>query len=240
MIKKEDIRIMFEDNHILVAVKPQNVPSQEDATKAPDTLTLLKEYLKEKYFKTGNVFLGLVHRLDRPTGGVMVFAKTSKAAARLSESIRGGEFDKTYFAVTDGVPKEKRGRLTHYLLKNEETNTVKIVPAGTDGAKKAELTYRLLDATADKTLSLIGINLLTGRGHQARVQIASLGTPIFADHRYGKPRPGLSLALWAAVLKFPHPVSGKMMVFMAYPPEPEPPWNRFDLSKFLTINKDIN
>ncbi|MDR2091049.1 MAG: RluA family pseudouridine synthase [Clostridiales bacterium] len=239
MIKKEDIQIMFEDNHLLVAVKPQNVPSQEDATKDPDMLNLLKEYLKEKYSKEGNAYLGLVHRLDRPTGGVMVFAKTSKAAARLSESMKEGDFEKTYFAVVDGIPKEKNGRLTHYLLKNEESNTVKIVPQSTDGAKKAELIYKVLEPSKDKSLSLLSINLLTGRGHQARVQTKAMGTPIFADHRYGNAKPGMNLALWAAVLKFPHPISGKTMVFLAYPPENDAPWNNFDLSKFLTINREL-
>ncbi|MDR3263976.1 MAG: RluA family pseudouridine synthase [Clostridiales bacterium] len=238
-IKKEDIQIMFEDNHLLVAVKPQNVPSQEDETKDPDMLTLLKEYLKEKYLKEGNAFLGLVHRLDRPTGGVMVFAKTSKAAARLSESIKDGDFEKTYFAVVDGVPREKNARLTHYLLKNEEQNVVRIVPQATAGAKKAELNYKVLETLHERTLSLLNINLLTGRGHQARVQTSAIGTPIYGDHRYGKARPGSNLALWAAVLKFPHPVTGKTMVFIAYPPENEVPWNKFDISKYLNINKEI-
>ncbi|MDR1906197.1 MAG: RluA family pseudouridine synthase [Clostridiales bacterium] len=238
-INKEDIRIVFEDNHLLVAVKPQNVPSQEDESKDPDMLTLLKEYLKEKYLKEGNVFLGLVHRLDRPTGGVMVFAKTSKAAARLSESIREGEFEKTYLAVVDGVPKEKSAKLTHFLQKNEEQNVVRTVPESTVGAKKAELIYKLLETSQDKSLSLLSINLLTGRGHQARVQTATIGTPIFGDHRYGKARPGHNLALWAAVLKFSHPVTKKNMVFIVYPPEESVPWRLFDLSRYLGINKDI-
>jgi 23S rRNA pseudouridine1911/1915/1917 synthase len=230
---------MYEDNHLLVAVKPQNVPSQEDESKDPDMLTLLKEYIKEKYAKEGNVFLGLVHRLDRPTGGVMVFARTSKAAARLSESIREGEFEKTYLAVLDGVPKEKTAKLTHYLVKNQEQNMVRIAPLSTVGAKKAELIYKILEVAKDKSASLVSINLLTGRGHQARVQTAAIGAPIFGDHRYGKGAPGVNLALWAAVLKFPHPVTGKTMVFIAYPPEDEIPWSGFDAGKYLGINKNL-
>jgi 23S rRNA pseudouridine1911/1915/1917 synthase len=230
-----DLQIMFEDNHLLVAVKPQNIPSQEDQSKDPDMLTLLKAYIKEKYAKEGDVYLGLVHRLDRPTGGVMVFARTSKAAARLSESIREGEFEKTYFAVVDGVPREKSATLTHYLLKNEAQNTVRVVSQYLSGAKRAELKYKVLESAYDKSLSLLSIDLVTGRGHQARVQTAEIGTPIFGDHRYGKGRPGLNLALWAAVVKFPHPISGKTMVFIAYPPEDEKPWSHFDAGKFLNI-----
>ncbi|MDR3292915.1 MAG: RNA pseudouridine synthase, partial [Clostridiales bacterium] len=165
IIKKEDIQIMYEDNHVLVVVKPQGVPSQEDESKDPDMVNLLKEYLVEKYEKPGGAYLGLVHRLDRPTGGVMVFAKTSKAAARLQESMKEGEFEKTYFAVTEGVPREKSDRLVHYLLKNEEQNLIRVVPLTTTGAKKAELTYKTLATTGDKTLALLSINLHTGRGH---------------------------------------------------------------------------
>ena len=140
----EDINIVYEDNHLLAAVKPAGVPAQADESGDTDMLTLLKEYLKVKYAKPGEAYLGLVHRLDRPTGGVMVFAKTSKAAARLTQSMKDGEFEKTYLCVTCGVPKDKSGELVHYLKKNERTNTVAIVPMLTQGAKRAELHYDVL------------------------------------------------------------------------------------------------
>ena len=129
-----DFDILHEDNHILVAVKPQNLPTQADSSGDADFLSLLKDYLKQKYDKPGNVFLGLVHRLDRPTGGVMVFAKTSKAAERLCQAIREGDFEKEYLAVTVGCPKEPKAQLTHYLKKNPLTNVVSVVPSATEGA----------------------------------------------------------------------------------------------------------
>ncbi|MBR2984642.1 MAG: RNA pseudouridine synthase, partial [Clostridia bacterium] len=123
----KDINIIYEDNHLLVVVKPQNIPSQEDSSGDKDMLTLLKEYLVESKNKPGNAFLGLVHRLDRPTGGVMVFAKTSKAAARLTESIQNGSFEKKYLAVVLGEIKQKQGRLDNYLMKYPKLNVVKVV-----------------------------------------------------------------------------------------------------------------
>ena len=156
----EDINIVYEDNHLLVAVKPVGVPAQADESGAADMLTLLKDYLKVTYNKPGEAYLGLVHRLDRPTGGVMVFAKTSKAAARLTQSMKDGLFEKTYLCVTCGVPKERSGDLTHYLKKNERTNNVSIVPMLTQGAKKAELHYDVLD---DKQgFALVKVRLSTG------------------------------------------------------------------------------
>ena len=177
------IPILYEDNHIIVVVKPRNIPSQEDKTGDLDMLSILKEYLKLKYAKPGNVYLGLVHRLDRPTGGAMVFAKTDKAAARLSEQIRAGEVQKKYFAVTVGSSKDKQGRLSHYLVKDERNNMVKAHPAAVTDGKLAILDYKVLDAA--EGLSLIDVDLITGRSHQARVQLATLGTPIYGDHRYG-------------------------------------------------------
>ena len=141
----EELIILHEDNHIIVALKPQNVPSCEDESKDKDMLTLLKEYIKEKYDKPGNVYLGLVHRLDRPTGGVMVFAKSSKAAARLSEQLKDGDFEKRYYAVLCGTPKEEKATLTHYMKKNAINNMVYICPATVSGAKFAELEYNLVE-----------------------------------------------------------------------------------------------
>lgn len=231
----KNIRIVYEDNHILVVVKPQNIPSQEDETRDPDMLTLLKEYIKEKYDKEGDVFLGLVHRLDRPTGGVMVFARTSKAAERLSESLKSGDFEKKYMAVVKGVPREKQDRLIHYLIKNENKNIVQVAPMPSSGAKLAELDYKVLAEKQD--VSLVMIRLLTGRSHQARVQLATIGTPIVGDGKYGKiDKVKCNLALWAVELKFTHPTLKEKMTFRVYPPEEDYPWRLFDLDIYLKIN----
>lgn len=222
------MEIIFEDNHILVAAKPQNVPSQQDESNDKDMLTMCKEYIKESKNKPGNVYVGLVHRLDRPTGGVMIFAKTSKAAARLSESIKSGEFDKKYFAILVGTPKEKQGTLTHYLLKDEKANTVSIVPMATEGAKKAVLDYKIVESLGN--FSLAQIKLHTGRAHQIRVQMNSLGTPVFGDTRYGgeKMPKGYKLALWAYELRLKHPITKDTMVFRCYPPIDTKPWSLFE------------
>lgn len=233
----KDLDIVYEDNHIIVVIKPFNIPSQADATGDPDMLTLIKQYLIDKYNKSGDAFVGLVHRLDRPTGGVMVFAKTSKAASRLSAAIREGEFDKKYLAVVCGFPVQKSGKLEHYLKKDSRNNTVVIAPFSEEGAKRAELDYKVLDNV--QGFSLVSINLITGRSHQARVQMASLGTPIFGDLKYGADTrsKGYNLALWATEIKFTHPTTKEKMVFRAFPPEDKSPWKAFDLGKFLNINK---
>ena len=179
----QGVKIIYEDNHILVAVKPQNMPSQEDESKDPDILSILKNYLKETYDKPGDAYLGLVHRLDRVTGGVMVFAKTSKAAARLSEAIREGEFEKTYLAVVYDTPKEKQAVLVNHLKKDPKSNTVRVVPEVTEGAKYAELTYKVFESIGK--LSLVGVKLATGRSHQIRVQMAAIGHPVLGDDKYG-------------------------------------------------------
>lgn len=231
-----DIPILFEDNHIIVVCKPFNVPAQADSSGDEDMLTMLKKYLKEKYNKEGNAFLGLVHRLDRPTGGVMVFAKTSKAASRLSEGLRTGDFEKRYLAVTVGAPQEDSGVLVHYLKKNAVTNTVYVVPPATEEAKRAELSYRVLERGG--RISLLDVGLMTGRGHQIRVQLAHIKCPIFGDVRYGGDiARGYNLALFAYRLEFSHPVSKDRMVFIAYPPGDAEPWKRFDIERHLLIIK---
>jgi 23S rRNA pseudouridine1911/1915/1917 synthase len=220
------MEVIYEDNHIFVVVKPQNVPVMPDITKDKDMVSLCKEYIKHTAQKPGNVYLGLLHRLDRPTGGVMVFAKTSKAASRISEAIREGEVEKYYLAVLVGSPKEKHGRLTHYLLKDTKANAVKIVPIATEGAKKAMLEYWIMGEY--NKISLAKIKLITGRPHQIRVQMSSLNTPILGDVKYGgnmMPR-GINLALWASELKFYHPVTKVKMSFRCYPPEGKP-WEHF-------------
>ena len=232
----EDLIILYEDNHIIVVLKPQNVPSCEDESKDKDMLTMIKEYIKVTYNKPGNVYLGLVHRLDRPTGGVMVFAKSSKAAARLSEQMKEGDFEKRYFAVTMGIPKEEKATLTHYLKKNAVNNMVYVCPPTVEGAKLAELDYNTVETLDD--LALIDVRLHTGRSHQIRVQFSYLGTPLFGDMRYGgeKAKKGY-LALWAYYLSFTHPVSKERLVFRVQPPKENTPWNLFNTEKSVTILK---
>ena len=232
----EDLIILHEDNHIIVVLKPQNIPSCEDESKDMDMLTMIKEYIRVKYNKTGNVYLGLVHRLDRPTGGVMVFAKSSKAASRLSEQLKSGDFEKRYFAVLMGVPKEEKATLTHYMKKNAINNMVYVCPPTVQGAKFAELEYNVLESAND--LSLVDVRLHTGRSHQIRVQMNAIGTPVYGDMRYGgeKAKKGY-LALWAYYLSFTHPVSKERMVFRVQPPKDNTPWNLFDTERSVTIIK---
>ena len=227
--------IIYEDNHIIVVVKPQNVPSQEDSSKDKDMLTMLKEFIKIRDNKPGNVYVGLVHRLDRPTGGVMVFAKTSKSASRLAEQMKECLFEKNYVAVLNGVAKEKKGHLTHYLKKNEVDNIVSIVPSLTTGAKRAELDYTILDEKDG--LSLAVVHLLTGRGHQIRVQMNAIKCPIYGDQKYGDENIKNNLALWAYNLQFDHPTTKEKMNFIVFPPEDDYPFNQFDLPRFLNLKQ---
>ena len=204
------MQILYEDNHIIVVIKECNIPVQEDNSKDLDMLTMIKQYIKEKYNKPGNVYLVLVHRLDRPVGGVMVFAKTSKAASRLSEQIRNKSIEKRYIALTHNHTKEHE-ILKDKLLKNEKTNTSKIDEKG----KYAILEYNLIEYR--NNMSLIDINLLTGRHHQIRVQLSHHGYPIYGDQRYGIDKEGIQIHLWAYKLKFKHPVKDEIMEFTYYP-----------------------
>lgn len=204
------MQILYEDNHIIVVIKECNIPVQEDNSKDLDMLTMIKQYIKEKYNKPGNVYLGLVHRLDRPVGGVMVFAKTSKAASRLSEQIRNKSIEKRYIALTHNHTKEHE-ILKDKLLKNEKTNTSKIDEKG----KYAILEYNLIEYR--NNMSLIDINLLTGRHHQIRVQLSHHEYPIYGDQRYGIDKEGIQIHLWAYKLKFKHPVKDEIMEFTYYP-----------------------
>ena len=227
----DDVAVLHEDNSILVVVKPQNIPSQADASGDLDLLTLLKDYIKNKYDKPGNVYLGLVHRLDRPTGGVMVFAKNSKAAARLSKQIVDGEMTKTYLTTVVGTPKQRKDTLVNYLKKNSLTNTVYVATFGDHDAKRAELSYEVLDS--DERLSLVKVQLGTGRSHQIRVQMSAINCPVYGDARYGgNIVRGQNLALWAYKLELTHPVTKERMVFVAYPPDSEP-WKRFDIKSHV-------
>ena len=200
------INIVYEDNHLLVVEKPINVPVQVDSSKDKDLLTMLKEYLKETYHKPGNVYLGLVHRLDRPVGGVMVFAKTSKAASRLSKQIQNHTFKKTYIAVVKGNIKQDNV-FVDKLLKDCKTNTVKVDEKG----KVARLSYHKL-AYKDN-LSLVRIDLETGRPHQIRVQFASRGYPLLGDQKYGYNMPKIPIALFAKKIEFKHPITNEELTF---------------------------
>ena len=232
----EDIKILYEDNHLIVALKPQGVPSQSDSSGDEDMLSLLKAYVKDKYSKPGDAYLGLVHRLDRPTGGVMVFARTSKAAARLSDQIKDGTLQKRYLAVVTARPGEKRARLTHWLLKDGATNLVKVVPMTTDGAKKAVLDYNVVEDNDENGLYLVDVKLHTGRSHQIRVQMATIGCPIYGDVKYGKNQPNCAFSLWSYDLSFRHPTTDKLMSFRVFPPE-KYPWTLFNLEKHIGIVK---
>ncbi|MBR1376930.1 MAG: RluA family pseudouridine synthase [Bacilli bacterium] len=213
------IKILYEDNHILVVEKPINMPTQEDDSKDPDLLTELKKYIKVKYNKPGNVYLGLVHRLDRPVGGVMVFAKTSKAASRLSEQVRNHTLDKSYYAIVMG--KVDGGILNDKLLKNPKTNMTVVSEKG----KEAVLTYKLVDYKDG--MSLVDINLETGRSHQIRVQFSSRNYPLYGDQKYNKDaKVGEQIALFSYKLSLIHPVTKEKMEFSLDMPNTYP-WNLF-------------
>lgn len=228
--EKLNLTILYEDNHIAVLLKPQMTACCPDESKDENLLDTFKTYLKNAYKKPGNVYAGLVHRLDRPTGGVMVYAKTSKAAARLSEGMQKGDFEKKYLTVLCGVPETERGTVTNYLRKNTVNNLVYICTQTEDGAKFASLDYKVLETKGKYTLT--EVRLHTGRTHQIRVQMAGLSHPVFGDMRYGGPLAQKGkLALWAYSLSFTHPVSKERMKFISLPPEEETPWKAFDLGK---------
>ena len=212
------IKVLYEDNHLLVVEKPVNILSQGDNTSDDDMVNLLKKYLKEKYNKPGNVFVGLVHRLDRPVGGCMVFAKTSKAASRLSEQVRNKSFKKTYRAVIHGKMNKQEDNLMDYLYKNKKTNMVSVVSKNTKDAKDARLSYETLDFK--KNFSLVQIDLQTGRPHQIRVQFASRKHPLFGDQRYGQNlnKVGQQIALWSYKIEIDHPTTKERMEFVCDTP----------------------
>lgn len=215
------MHILFEDNHLLVVEKPRNLPVQKDASGDIDFQTMLKGYLKEKYNKPGNVYLGIVHRLDRPVGGVMVFAKTSKAAARLTLQFKNGETIKKYYAVVHGLPAVS-ATLEDHLLKGDK-NFSRVVNEKTTGAKYAQLHYNLLEQNDE--LSLLDIKLDTGRAHQIRIQLSSRQMPIWGDMRYGRMERG-HIALFAYSLSIVHPISKEPMHF-ALPLPSGMPWALF-------------
>ena len=217
------LNILYEDNHIIVVVKPINILSQSDITGDDDMLSIIKNYLKEKYQKPGNVYLGLVHRLDRVVGGVMVFAKTSKAASRLSDSIRKNEFHKTYLAICHGKVK-KNDTFIDYL---EKCDDFKTIVTDKNNGKLSELSYELIDYNEAKNLSLVKVKLKTGRHHQIRVQFSSRNHPLIGDSRYGVDKEK-NIGLFAYQLSFIHPVKKEEMTFTYLPKSS--PFNLFNLN----------
>ena len=213
----QKLNVLFEDNHIIVVEKIVNIPSQADKTGDLDMLTIIKDYIKEKYNKPGNVYLGLVHRLDRPVGGVMVFAKTSKAAARLSEQVRVKEFDKKYLVVVNGKISPEKGTFEDYLLKNEKKNMSKVVPENTKNSKYANLDYEVLKYNEEINLSVVKVHLHTGRHHQIRVQFSSRDHSIYGDQKYGGRGHGKQIALWAYSLSLYHPITREKLEFKVLP-----------------------
>jgi 23S rRNA pseudouridine1911/1915/1917 synthase len=206
---KAMINVLYEDNHIIVVEKPENIPSQKDSSNDKDMLSLIKDYIKAKYNKPGNVYAGLVHRLDRPTGGIMVFARTSKAAKRLTEQIQNNQFHKRYLAVVNGYLDEDKGTFKDNIKRLDNGDSI----ISEDG-KEAILNYRVLSKN-DNT-SLVDIELITGRHHQIRVQFANKNHPLCGDQRYGN-QDNTQLALYAYQLEFVHPVKKEKMVFKNLP-----------------------
>ena len=217
---KKMINILYEDNHVLVVEKPINIPVQEDSSKDYDFLSMLKEDIKQRHQKPGNVYLGLVHRLDRPVGGVMVFAKTSKAASRLSEQIRNHQIQKEYDAVVFGRV-DATGTFFDKLLKDPRNNIVKVDPQG----KESELSYQLV--SYQNNLSLVHIKLKTGRSHQIRVQFSSRSHALYGDQKYNKEaKVGEQIALFASNLSFYHPITKELLQFKLELPNRKP-WTLF-------------
>ena len=207
-----NLNILYEDNHVIVVEKKPNVLVQADDTNDLDLLTIIKNYIKEKYNKPGNVYLGLVHRLDRPVGGVMVFAKTSKAASRLSNDVRERNIKKTYLAVVNGKTNEKE-RLVNKISKDNKTNNSYI---DEKNGKESILEYERVYYDEKEDLSLLKINLETGRHHQIRIQMSNINHPLYGDQRYGK-QDNKQIALYAYKLEFIHPVTKEEMSFRLLP-----------------------
>ena len=224
---KNNVGLIYEDNHILVVNKPASVLSQKDKTNDDSIIEIIKDYIKKEYNKPGNVFLGSVHRLDRPTSGVMVFAKTSKALTRLTVSMKAKEFDKKYYAILDGKMNVESGRLVHYLVKDNRQNTVKAYPKPVKNGKKAELEYNVIGVV--ENFSLVDIHLITGRSHQIRAQFSKAFYPIAGDYKYGSRTKvnDRSICLHCHSLSFIHPVKKEKMNFTALPDFNNCIWKKF-------------
>lgn len=222
------LNVLYEDNHIIVVVKPAGVLSQSDISGDIDMLTIVKNYIKEKYNKPGNVYVGLVHRLDRNVGGTMIFAKTSKAASRLSEQMRNKTFHKGYFSLCHGIPDKKSGTLINYLKKSEKTNTVYEDKTG----NLCQLEYTVVN-TFNKgadTFTLVYNVPVTGRTHQIRAQMALMGHPLLGDNKYGhkydRNNDSRTIALWSSTINVKHPTKDEIMTFKSFPAD-SGPWHQF-------------
>ncbi len=220
------MEIIYEDNHLIIVNKDCSELVQGDKTSDESLIDKLKQYIKEKYNKPGNVFLGLVHRLDRPTSGLVIFARTSKALSRMNQMFKDKKVIKKYWAVVDNLPPKESDTLTHYLKKNEKQNKSYAVSKSVDKAKKAVLNYKLLKSS-DKYY-LLEVELLTGRHHQIRAQLAAIGCKIKGDMKYGFPRSNKNggINLHARYLEFEHPVSKDILKITANPPD-DNLWNFF-------------
>ena len=220
--------VIYEDNHIIVVNKAASEIVQGDKTGDTPLSEMVKQYLKEKYNKPGNVFIGVTHRLDRPVSGLVVFAKTSKALPRLNEMFRNGEVKKTYWAIVKECPKETEGELVHYLVRNEKQNKSYAYDKEVKNSKKAVLHYKLIGHS--QNYYLLEVDLKTGRHHQIRCQLAKMGCPIKGDLKYGFPRsnPDGSICLHARTVQFVHPVSKEMIQLTAPVPEGNL-WNGFEM-----------
>ncbi|MFY9363134.1 MAG: RluA family pseudouridine synthase [Dysgonamonadaceae bacterium] len=222
------MEILYEDNHIIIVNKSPREIVQGDKTGDKPLVDMVKDYLKEKYHKPGNVFCGVVHRLDRPTSGIVVFAKTSKALARLNEMFKKGEVDKTYWAIVKDLPPQDEGTLVHFLIKNQKNNKSVAYNTEKPRSKKAVLHYKLVGRS--QRYYLLEVKLETGRHHQIRCQLAKIGLPIRGDLKYGAQRsnPDGSISLHARNISFVHPVSKKMIDITAPVPD-DPLWKAFEI-----------
>ena len=220
------MQVVYEDNHIIIVSKESGEIVQGDKTGDTPLSEQVKAYIKEKYAKPGEVFLGVVHRLDRPVAGLVVFARTSKALARMNDMFRNNEVHKTYWAITQERPKELEGTLTHWLVRNEKQNKSYAYDREKPGSKRAVLKYKVI-GESDR-YKLLEINLLTGRHHQIRCQLAAIGCPIKGDLKYGAPRsnPDGSISLLSRRVEFVHPVS-KLPICVEAPLPDDPLWKAF-------------
>ena len=209
-----EIRVLYLDNHLLAVEKPPNMPTQADDSRDLDLLTASKRYIAEEFKKPGDAYLGLVHRLDRPAGGAMVFARTSKAAARLTAAFQGHDLEKVYLAIVRGEISQP-GALRDYLVKGAD-GMVRVASPCDPGAKEARLAYK--PAAWAEGLTLVEVSLETGRSHQIRVQFSNAGFPLWGDNRYGGGAPGQQLALWSHRLTIPHPTRPERLTFVSDPP----------------------
>ena len=213
------MQILYEDNHIIVVSKTSGEIVQGDKRGDKTLCDSVKEYIKEKYAKPGNVFLGIAHRLDRPVSGIVIFAKTSKALSRLNNMFRDGEVHKLYWAITQNMPQKEEDTLTHWIVRNEKQNKSYAYDREKPGSKKAMLHYKVISSTDNYTL--LAVNLMTGRHHQIRCQLSAIGCPIKGDLKYGSRRSNNdgSISLHARKVEFVHPVSKQPMCIEAPVPD---------------------